>query len=144
MDDPIRVPMVAPRHADGTVAFMDDIDKEARLLEQLAKIRETFVLRMRGQLPLLGELLERIQAGDASALVPLQILAHRIHGSAATFDFAAVSANAGQLVNTLEALIGTSAAPGNEPQDWRLLLEHGERFALEIGAATVQETEVHR
>jgi HPt (histidine-containing phosphotransfer) domain-containing protein len=118
--------------------FMDDLDKEAQLLEQLAKIRENFVLRMRGELPLLGELLGRIRAGDSSALVPLQVLAHRIHGSGATFDFAAVSASAGQIEDLLEALIGSSADPSIEPQDLRPLLEHGERFALEIGAATVR------
>jgi HPt (histidine-containing phosphotransfer) domain-containing protein len=123
---------------------MNDLDKEARLLEQLAKIRENFLLRMRGQLPLLRELLERIRAGDSSALVPLRILAHRIHCSGATFDFAAVSASAGQIEDLLEALIGTSADPAIEPQDWRPLLEHGERFAVEIGAATVQGTGVYR
>jgi HPt (histidine-containing phosphotransfer) domain-containing protein len=124
--------------------FMDDFDREARLLEQLAKIRGNFLLRMRGQLPLLRELLERIRAGDSSALVPLQILAHRIHGSGATFDFAAVSASAGQIDDLLEALIGTPANPAIEPQDWRALMEHGERFALEIGAATVEGTGVYR
>jgi HPt (histidine-containing phosphotransfer) domain-containing protein len=71
-------------------------------------------------------------------------LAHRIHGSGATFDFAAVSASAAQIEDLLEALIGTSALPDIESQDLRPLLEHGERFALEIGAATVQETAVHR
>jgi HPt (histidine-containing phosphotransfer) domain-containing protein len=123
---------------------MDDLDNEARLLEQLAKIRETFLLRMRGKIPLLRELLGRIRAGESSALVQLQVLAHRIRGSGATFDFAAVSASAGQIEDLLEALIGTSAVPDIEPQDLRPLLEHGERFALEIGAATVHGTGVHR
>jgi hypothetical protein len=123
---------------------MDDIAKEARLLEQLVKIRENFLRRIRGQLPLLRELLVRIRAGDSSALLQLQVLAHRIHGSGGTFDFAVVSASAGQLEDMLQALIGTSAAPDSEPQDWRLLLEHGERLALEIGGATVQETGVCR
>ena len=120
---------------------MDDFDK-ARMLEELAKIRENFLLRMRGQLPLLHGLLERIRAGDTSALVPLQLLAHRIHGSGATFDFAAVSASAGQVEDLLGVLIGISAASDIEPQDWRPLLERGERFALAIGAATVQGTGV--
>jgi hypothetical protein len=124
--------------------FMDEFDKEARLLEQLAKIRESFLLRTRGQLPLLRGLLERIRAGDSSALVPLQILAHRIHGSGATFDCAAVSASAGQVEELLGVLIGMSAASGIEPQDLRPLLERGERFVLEIGAATAQGTGVYR
>jgi HPt (histidine-containing phosphotransfer) domain-containing protein len=123
---------------------MVDLDNEARLLEHLAKIRENFLLRMRGQLPLLRGLLERIRAGDSSALVPLQILAHRIHGSGATFDCAAVSASARQVEDLLRVLIGISAASDIEPQDLRPLLEGGERFVLEISAASVQGTGVHR
>jgi hypothetical protein len=124
--------------------FMDEFDKEARLLEQLAKIRESFLLRMRSQLPHLRGLLERIRTGDSSALVPLQMFAHKIHGSGATFDFAAVSASAGQVEDLLGVLIGISADPIIEPQDLTPLLERGERFALEIGAATAQGTGVHR
>jgi hypothetical protein len=124
--------------------FMDDFDKAARLQEQLAKIRENFLLRMGGQLPLLRGLLERIRAGDSSALVPLQVLAHRIRGSGATFECAAVSASAGQVEDLLGILIGTSAAAGTEPQDLRPLLERGERFALEIGAATIQGIGLYR
>jgi len=91
-----------------------DFDKEARLLEQLTGIRESFLKRTRGELPLLRALLGRIQAGDSTALVQLQIFAHRIHGSGATFDFAAISESAGQVEKLLE-IIGTSAVSVVEP-----------------------------
>jgi len=117
---------------------MDDVDKEARLLGQLAGIRESFLRRTQGDLPLLRELLARIQAGDSTGLVQLQTYAHRIHGGGATFDFAAISESAGQVENLLDVLIGTSAAPVVEPHDLRRLVECGRRLVLEIGAATTQ------
>jgi HPt (histidine-containing phosphotransfer) domain-containing protein len=116
----------------------DDFDKEARLLGELAAIREKFLLRTRGELPLLRELLGRIRAGDSTGLVQLQIFAHRIHGSGATFDFAAISESAGQIEKLIEVLIGTSAASVVEPHDLRSLVERGRRLELEIGAATTQ------
>jgi HPt (histidine-containing phosphotransfer) domain-containing protein len=117
---------------------MDNLDKEARLMGKLATIRESFLQRTRSELPVLLELLGRIQAGDSTGLAQLQIYAHRIHGSGATFDFAAISESAGQIENLLEALIGTPAASAAEPHHLRCLVECGRRLALEIGAATTQ------
>ena len=122
---------------------MDDFDKEARLLGQLAVIRESFLQRTRGELPLLRELLGRIQAGDSTGLAQLQVVAHRIHGSGATFNFAAISESAGRVENWLE-LFGTSAASVVEPHDLRCLVECGRRLVLEIGAATTQGAGVDR
>jgi HPt (histidine-containing phosphotransfer) domain-containing protein len=115
---------------------LSDFDKEARLLGQLARVRERFLLRAQGELPLLRELLEGIQAGDLKRLVQLRIFVHRIHGTGATFDFAAISASARQIENFLEVLIGTPAASVIEPHDLRCLIEYGRRLELEIGAAT--------
>ena len=122
---------------------MDDFDKEARLLGQLAVIRESFLQRTRGELPLLRELLGRIQAGDSTGLAQLQVVAHRIHGSGATFNFAAISESAGRVENWLE-LFGTSATSVVEPHDLRCLVECGRRLVLEIGAATTQGAGVDR
>jgi len=115
---------------------MDNFDKQARLQEQLAEIRESFLRRTQGELPLLGELLGRIEAGDSTGLAQLQIFAHRMRGSGATFDFAAISESAGQVENLLELLVGTSAASVDGPHDLRCLVECGRRLVLEIGAAT--------
>jgi chemotaxis protein histidine kinase CheA len=123
---------------------MDDLDKEARLLGKLATIRQNFLQRTRGELPVLLELLERIQAGDSTVLAQLQKFAHRIHGSGAIFDFAAISESAGQIENLLEEFIGTPAASAVEPRDLRRLMECGRRLALEIGAATTQASTVDR
>jgi HPt (histidine-containing phosphotransfer) domain-containing protein len=117
---------------------MNDFDKEAGLLRQLARIRERFLERARGEVPLLRELLGRIQAGDLTGLVQLQILAHRICGSGATFDFAAISESARQIEKLLEVLIGASAASVVEAHDLRCLAECGQRLVLEIAAATTQ------
>jgi HPt (histidine-containing phosphotransfer) domain-containing protein len=123
---------------------MDDFDKETLLLEKLATIRETFLQRTRGELPVLLDLLGRMQAGDSTGLAQLQIFAHRIHGSGATFDFAAISDSAGRIENLLEVLIGTRADSVVEPHDLNCLVEYGRRLAAEIGAATTQESGVHR
>ena len=117
---------------------MDDFDKKIRLLGQLAALRERFLQRTRGELPILSELLGRIQAGDSTGFAQLQVLTHRIHGSGATFDFAAISESAGQIEKLLEALIAMSAASTVEPHDLRSLAECGRRLVLEIGAATIQ------
>jgi HPt (histidine-containing phosphotransfer) domain-containing protein len=117
---------------------MRDFDREAALSKGLAAIRESFLQRTRGELPVIFELLARIQAGDSSGLVQLRTYAHRIHGSGATFDFAAISQSARQFEKLIEALMGTPAAPAAEPHDLSCLVESGRRLALEIGAATTQ------
>jgi len=123
---------------------MDDFDKEDRLLGKLAVIRESFLQRTRGELPVLLELLARIQGGDSTGLAQLLNYAHRIHGSGAIFDFAAISESAAQIENLVEDLIGWPAASAVEPQDLRCLVECGRRLALEIGAATTQESALDR
>jgi HPt (histidine-containing phosphotransfer) domain-containing protein len=115
---------------------MDDLDKEARLQVQLAGIREGFLRRLQGELPLLGTLLARIRGGDSTVLAQLQSLAHRIHGSAATFDFAAISESAGQVDKLLLELLRVPIASIAEPGEMPRLLECGERLAREVGAAT--------
>jgi HPt (histidine-containing phosphotransfer) domain-containing protein len=114
----------------------DDLDNNALLLEKLAAIRERFLLRTRGELPRLCALLEGMQAGDSMELAQLQVLVHRIHGSAATFDFAAISRSAGRIEHLAEVLMGTSTAWVVETHDLRCLLECGRRLVHEIGAAT--------
>jgi HPt (histidine-containing phosphotransfer) domain-containing protein len=117
----------------------NDLDKETRLLEQLAVIRQSFLRRMQGELPLFREQLARARAGDSTELEQLHGFVHRIHGGAATFNFAAVSESAEQVENLLETLIGTSVPSIAQPEDLRRLAECGQRLVLEIGAATTRE-----
>jgi HPt (histidine-containing phosphotransfer) domain-containing protein len=120
-----------------------DDDTEAGLLGKLTTIRQRFLKRTRCELPLLLELLERIQAGDSTGLAQLHIYAHRIHGGGAIFEFAAISESAGQFENLLEMLIGTSAAAVLEPHDLGRLMKCGRRLVREIGAATTLGSGVH-
>jgi HPt (histidine-containing phosphotransfer) domain-containing protein len=108
------------------------IDKEALLLGNLARIRERFLQRTQGELPLLREQLERIAAGDLSGLAQMRVFAHRINGAGATFDFAALGECARQVEHLLDVLIVASAV---EPRDLRRLMEHGRRLELAIAAA---------
>jgi CheY-like chemotaxis protein len=123
---------------------MEALDKEARLLGQLATIRESFVHRARGELPLFLELLGRLQAGDSTGLAQLHSFAHRLHGSGATFDLAAISESAGQIENLLKVVVGAPAAATVDPLDLGRLMECGRRLALEIRAATTQGSAVDR
>jgi HPt (histidine-containing phosphotransfer) domain-containing protein len=116
---------------------MDNLDKQAQMLRKLTAIRESFLHRTRGELPLLLDLIGRIRAGDFTAIPQLQILAHRIYGSGATFDFSAISENAGQIENLLEALADTPSAVAVDPHDLGRLVECGRRLASEIGAALI-------
>jgi chemotaxis protein histidine kinase CheA len=79
-----------------------------------------------------------MQAGDSMELAQLQILVHRIHGSAATFDFDAISGSAGRVEHLVEVLLGTSAASVVEAHDLRCLVESGRLLVHEIGAATTK------
>jgi HPt (histidine-containing phosphotransfer) domain-containing protein len=123
----------------------DDFNKRDRLLKELEKVRESFLLRTRGQLPVLRELLGRIQAGDSMGLVQLLSLAHRIHGSGATFDFTAISERAGQIEKLIEVLIGTdtSVASVINPHDLGSLMDYGRLLELEIGVASTQASSVY-
>jgi DNA-binding response OmpR family regulator len=119
-----------------TLPATDDTRTEGRLLRKLAGIREEFLVRTRSELPLMRELLGRIQEGDSTGLPQLQGLAHRICGSGATFDFAAISESAAQIEKLVGILIGTSAASAVEPRTLDSLIECGWRLTRELDAAT--------
>jgi chemotaxis protein histidine kinase CheA len=115
---------------------VDNFANGAGVLAELAGIQQNFLQRARGELPLLLERLQRIQAGDATELARLQDYAHRIHGSGAVFEFAAISESAWQVENLCEQLIATSVESAVAPHNLHRLVEFGRRLALEIGAAT--------
>jgi HPt (histidine-containing phosphotransfer) domain-containing protein len=105
------------------------------MLGKLAAIRQSFLQRTRSGLPVLLELLDRLQAGDATGLLQLHSYVHRIRGGGATFEFAAISKRAGEIEDLLDLVIGISTVPVVEAHAQRRLLKYGRRLALEIGAA---------
>jgi DNA-binding response OmpR family regulator len=136
---------IAPASAVSRISPVSNkaADKEARSLGELAAVRENFLQRTRGELPLLRERLARIQEGDSTGLAQLQNFAHRIHGSGAIFDFAAISQSAGQIERLCEVFIGNSVDAAVAPLDLKRLVECGRQLTLEIGAATTQESGVY-
>ena len=68
-------------------------DKTA-MQERLQQLGAQFLLRTRGEIASLKESLQRVRAGDTAALLDLERLAHKIHGTGATLGFDGVSAHA--------------------------------------------------
>jgi chemotaxis protein histidine kinase CheA len=87
-------------------------DGEEQLREQLKALGEKFLLRTAGQITTLREQMLRLRAGDHEALVVIQELTHKIHGSGAMFGFAELSDRAGEMERLVFA--GTS---GDEALD---------------------------
>jgi CheY-like chemotaxis protein len=111
--------------------------EEARLREQFTQLREKFLQRTSGELPLLQALLERLHHGDSTVLEQLEKSVHKIHGGGATFGFAAVSESARAFEHLVEELMegGTSVATALGPLALGRLTQCSQRLAHEIEAA---------
>ena len=72
-------------------------DGEEQLREQVKILGEKFLLRTAGQITTLREHLLRVRSGDREALVIIQELTHKIHGSGAMFGFSDLSDRAGEI-----------------------------------------------
>jgi len=85
----------------------------------IVELAAKFLQRTRGEAIVLRELLERAQLGDSTVMSELEHLAHRIHGTGATFGFDAVSDCAAEI----------------EPQRLQHLLQCTQRLAQEVEVA---------
>ncbi len=74
---------------------------QAALGSQLSEIGERYLKRTLSEMSDLGNLLAQAEQGEAAALVGIQQLAHRIHGSGAMFGFDALSDAAGSVEHLL-------------------------------------------
>jgi HPt (histidine-containing phosphotransfer) domain-containing protein len=97
---------------------------KARMAELAAK----FIARTQGDLRTMRIDLEKVGAGDASALAEIRHLAHRMAGTGATLGFEAL----GERASGTEALI--DALPGGTLPDAQTI----ERLAADIGALESQ------
>ena len=84
----------------------DSSSGEAELREQVKALGEKFLLRTADQVVTLRAHVASLRSGDWNALVGMQELAHKIHGSGAMFGFAALSDRAGEI----ERLVASAAA----------------------------------
>ena len=76
---------------------------EAELREQVKVLGEKFLLRTADQIVTLRAHVASLRSGDRDALVAMQELAHKIHGSGAMFGFAALSDRAGEIERLIAA-----------------------------------------
>jgi diguanylate cyclase (GGDEF)-like protein len=81
--------------------------EQARLREQVAQRAGKFLERTGVQAMTLRQLSDSLQAGDASGLASMHEIAHKIHGSGATFNFPAVSACAGEIERLSQNLLAS-------------------------------------
>jgi HPt (histidine-containing phosphotransfer) domain-containing protein len=89
---------------------MDSDDGAARVRQQVSQLGEKFLRRTQAEAIILGDLFERIQAGDMTVLPQLEAMAHKIHGSGAMFGFPAVSECAGEMEHLAEHLMTAEGA----------------------------------
>ena len=68
-------------------------DRE-QLQQQMAEIGNRYLKRTLGELPRMRELIAALHPGATDAIVELEHIAHRMHGSGAMFGFDAVSEQA--------------------------------------------------
>lgn len=70
---------------------------ESNPQQRLAQLGARFLQRTAGQLPRLSESIQRLLGGDAAEAAQIELLAHRIRGTAATLGFESISQCADQL-----------------------------------------------
>jgi two-component system cell cycle response regulator len=84
--------------------------EQARVREQVARLAGNFLERTGVQALTLRQLSDSLQSGDSSGLASMHEIAHKIHGSGATFNFPAVSACAGEIERLSENLLAGKPA----------------------------------
>jgi two-component system, OmpR family, response regulator len=94
-----------------------------------------FLARTERDVARLRQLLERLRAGDKSALREIERVAHTIHGSAAMFGFLAVSERGGAIEDLAEAMMSPMGAGGAFDAALQQLSGHADRLAEEVEAA---------
>jgi HPt (histidine-containing phosphotransfer) domain-containing protein len=111
--------------------------EENPLRPLIAELGAKFLQRTKGEAVVLRELIERAHLGDSTVLDQMEHLAHRIHGTGATFGFAAVSACAAEIEHVVERLKArdVSLDAGIEPHRLQHLLQCTQRLAQEVEAA---------
>lgn len=89
----------------------DEGDLPAAIRQRMNELRMQFVKRTLGELGGMGDLLERVRGGDAPALREMELLAHKINGTGATFGLPGISSHAADI----ERLVAREKTPGGGP-----------------------------
>ena len=73
------------------------MDERDELQQKIADIAGRYIQRTAGELAGLRELIDKVRAGNATAVKEIEQLAHKIYGSGSMFGFEAVSEQAREL-----------------------------------------------
>jgi HPt (histidine-containing phosphotransfer) domain-containing protein len=106
----------------------------------ITQLGEQFLLRTRAEILVLRDLIERVHRGDSTVVDQLEHLAHKIHGTGATFGFEAVSECAREIEHLTEELKTSEASADAVTQNQRLqrLTECTQKLAHEVEAAAAR------
>lgn len=83
-------------------------DQEAQIRERMQQLGVKFARRTQGELASMRELVEQARGGDADAVRNLELLAHKIHGTGATFGLTGISNCAAEIERLATQVIGGS------------------------------------
>jgi HPt (histidine-containing phosphotransfer) domain-containing protein len=119
---------------------VDERNDKALLRLRVAQLGEKFLQRTRDETVILRGLIERVSQGDPIVIAQLEQLAHKIHGTGATFGFAAVSERAREIEHLMEGLKVRDPSGGAAiaPQVLQHLIEYTEQLAQEVEAAAAR------
>jgi HPt (histidine-containing phosphotransfer) domain-containing protein len=116
---------------------MDELEGRDQLALGLAQLAVRFLQRTRLEAEALSELIERGHVCDPIVIDKLEHMAHKIHGSGATFGFSAVSESAGEIEHLVECIkardVSQETAIG--PQMLQRLRKCARRLTQELEAA---------
>jgi two-component system OmpR family response regulator len=100
-------------------------------------LTNSFLVRTRGDVVRLRQMVERAQQGETSALREIGRLTHTIHGAGAMFGYPGLSAAAGAMEAWADEATANLSVPGStfEPAALEPLVEFMQRLAQETEAA---------
>jgi HPt (histidine-containing phosphotransfer) domain-containing protein len=115
---------------------MDEHDVRLRM----TRLSGRFLQRARTDTAFLHEMIGRAHSSHTVTIDQLEHLAHRIHGSALTFGFAAVGNCAAEIEHLIEEFkLRTPTEAAMEPELRQRLLECARQLAREIDAAAAHQ-----
>jgi two-component system OmpR family response regulator len=114
---------------------VEEIDED----EEVQALREAFIARTRHEVVAMRDLLSRSTQGDRDALVQLEKLTHRIHGTGAVFGFSAISDCAEVIERMTERLLAQNGTGESvrDTQAVRDLQARYEQLAAEVSSIPV-------
>lgn len=84
-------------------------NEPTQIRERMQQLGAKFAQRTRGELVSMRAFVEQARQGDAGAVRSLEMFAHKIHGTGATFGLAAISGSAGEIERLASQVLAGAA-----------------------------------